>query len=682
MVTHIGMAALATLFQGMTVAAHATPAACPERLVPPSLGAAPDQPQLTARDLVEIRDFGESSVSPDGRWAALILRRADAARDDYCIGVVLVPLAGGGAARLIDTGGELLMVRSDLRGVADITNGSPLGNAPVWSPDGRSLAYLRRDRGITQVWIAPVDGRPRPLTELEEDARGVEWTSPTTVRVRVRPNREALARIAQEGRSGYLYDRRFWAISQARPSPQPAPLTTLTFDVESGRRLPDPQPSPEPPQPAGARLFVQLPGGATAWTEPEAPPRYAGRSVLKVQFGGRDRTCGDPCGSRVAALWALGSDELLFLRGGSADNGGRTELYRWHLSRESEPRRILATNDALSSCGLAGRRLICGHETARHPRTLVSVDPSDGAITTLYDPNPELAARIHSAVERLRWTASDGVSSYGDLVLPPDHRPGQRHPLIIVQYASDGFLRGGVGDEYPIHLFAAHGFAVLSVTRPPAPARESGATDADSYQRVNINGWADRRRVLASLEAGIDAVIARGVVDSARIGLTGLSDGSSTVQFALLNSNRFAAAAISTCCESAGALATVGLAYSDATTRWGYPAPGSENSEFWKPYSLAANAARVRTPLLIQVADHEYRLALETYAALDHARAPVEMYVFPDEHHVKSHPEHRLAIYDRNIAWFDFWLNGVNRKDPHSGETLERWQTLKLRVAS
>ena len=88
----------------------------------------------------------------------------------------------------------------------------------------------------------------------------------------------------------------------------------------------------------------------------------------------------------------------------------------------------------------------------------------------------------------------------------------------------------------------------------------------------------------------------------------------------------------------------------------------------------------MRTPLLIQVADREYRLALETFAALDHARAPVEMYVFPDEHHVKSHPAHRLVIYGRNLAWFDFWLRGVVRTDAQSVATMERWQALKLRT--
>jgi dipeptidyl aminopeptidase/acylaminoacyl peptidase len=215
MVTRIGVAALAMLFPGMTEAAHATPAACRGRLLPPSLGAATGQRPLDARDLVELRDFGDSSVSPDGNWAALILRRADTRRDDYCMGVVLIALSPGGEHRLIDTGGELLMVRSDLRGVADVVNGSPLGNAPVWSPDGKSIAYLRRDHGIAQVWIASIHGRARQLTRLAEDARGVEWASASTVSVKLRHSVEARARVAEEGRSGYLYDRRFWAISEA-----------------------------------------------------------------------------------------------------------------------------------------------------------------------------------------------------------------------------------------------------------------------------------------------------------------------------------------------------------------------------------------------------------------------------------------------------------------------------------
>jgi len=120
-----------------------------------------------------------------------------------------------------------------------------------------------------------------------------------------------------------------------------------------------------------------------------------------------------------------------------------------------------------------------------------------------------------------------------------------------------------------------------------------------------------------------------------------------------------------------------GLSYRDAVLAWGYPPPGEPNEAFWRPYSLAVNADRMKTPLLIQVPDGEYRLALETYSALQLHGASVEMYVFPDEHHVKWHPAHRLAIYERDVAWFDFWLNNKVATDLARRPEIRRWEALK-----
>ena len=75
----------------------------------------------------------------------------------------------------------------------------------------------------------------------------------------------------------------------------------------------------------------------------------------------------------------------------------------------------------------------------------------------------------------------------------------------------------------------------------------------------------------------------------------------------------------------------------------------------------------------------EYRLALEAVSALQYSGAPVEMHVFADEHHVKWHPVHRLAIYRRNLAWFDFWLRDKQSADPDLRGEMQRWRAMKLR---
>ncbi|MEO7689339.1 MAG: prolyl oligopeptidase family serine peptidase, partial [Sphingomonas sp.] len=183
--------------------------------------------------------------------------------------------------------------------------------------------------------------------------------------------------------------------------------------------------------------------------------------------------------------------------------------------------------------------------------------------------------------------------------------------------------------------------------------------------------------IFDALDAGVDAAIATGSVDQSRIGITGLSDGASTTQYALLHSDRFRAAVMSSCCEDpASTMVDAGLSYRDALLAWGYPAPGQPGDQFWRPYSLAVNADRMKTPLLIQVPDGEFRLALESYSALQLHGAPVEMYVFPDEHHVKWHPVHRLAIYERDVAWFDFWLKGQRSNVPERQAELARWDKL------
>lgn len=173
-------------------------------------------------------------------------------------------------------------------------------------------------------------------------------------------------------------------------------------------------------------------------------------------------------------------------------------------------------------------------------------------------------------------------------------------------------------------------------------------------------------------------VIDMGVADPDRIGITGLSDGSSTVGFALINSRRFAAAAVSTCClEPWMVNATFGPAFARTMRKQGWPAATADDRQFWAPGSLIQNAASIDTPLLMQLADREYLTAIDVYAALREQGKPVDMYVFPDEYHNKWQPAHRLAIYDRNLDWFDYWLNDRIDPDPRKADQYALWRSLR-----
>src|SRR3546814_1841537 len=70
---------------------------------------------------------------------------------------------------------------------------------------------------------------------------------------------------------------------------------------------------------------------------------------------------------------------------------------------------------------------------------------------------PEFAGLTLGVVKRIKLKSSLGIPACADVVLPTDYQPGRHYPLIVVQYQSRGFLRGGTGDEFPVQLFANHG---------------------------------------------------------------------------------------------------------------------------------------------------------------------------------------------------------------------------------
>ncbi len=76
----------------------------------------------------------------------------------------------------------------------------------------------------------------------------------------------------------------------------------------------------------------------------------------------------------------------------------------------------------------------------------------------------------------------------------------------------------------------------------------------------------------------------------------------------------------------------------------------------------------------MQLADDEFYLAASTIAAAQEAESPVDLFVFPDEGHIKWQPAHRLAVYQRNLDWFDFWLKGAQHCGASRAAEYDRWR--------
>ncbi|MEJ1963525.1 MAG: Atxe2 family lasso peptide isopeptidase [Gammaproteobacteria bacterium] len=690
-------AAIAAEQMGMAAAQENMAQGCAD-LAPSSPVTVGAKRALKPDDLVRLRDIGrpdgslrtESPIglSPDGRRVAFQIRRADPQRNDYCLGIFVLELRVGAGPRLIDSGGTMIRDSyADLWGTAGWPTGVPTVIQPRWSPDGRWVAFLKRTDSVTQVWRARTDGGgSEPVTSATDDVETFDWSHDgTAVIFATRPGlRSGREEIDREGRSGFHFDDRFQPLSGSRPMPRaPVPLVAFRvglLDRVSVRATPEEArqigAAPDPAAIAGA-IMIASRGAARAWSAARDPTLYLSPTFLSASLGeGKRATCRSAECEAIVGLWWSRTERDVYFLNRTGWGRSRLGLYRWQPGT-AQPRLILETADLLIGCQIADDKLICLQEGSALPRRMVSVDLRSGRVQPLLDPNPEFASIALGTVERLQWRNDRGIECFGDLVVPPDHKPGQAHPLIVVQYLSRGFLRGGTGDEYPIQAFAARGYAVLSVERPPEIGGLSGAHDQIEFERANIADWADRKSVVSALLKGVDLALARGVADRDRIGLTGLSDGVSTVMHALIQSEIFSAVAISQCCDDPQVqLNYAGSQFSDFLEQVGYPGVDEERPAFWAPRSLALNAERIRAPILIQVDDDEYRSALETFASFRRHGKPIDMYVYPDETHIKWQPAHRLAVYRRNLDWFDFWLRGVRQPDPARQAELDRWQAM------
>ncbi|MGE5562077.1 MAG: Atxe2 family lasso peptide isopeptidase [Bacillota bacterium] len=654
---------------------------------------------LTPEDLARLRDIGPIepeyfaepffTVSPDGRRVAFQLRQGDPQRNVYCLAMVIVDLSRSEQPRIIDEGGEpLLYTFDDFRGFTDFPTGLMRVVTPRWSADGKWIAFLKHSGGTTQVWRAFLDGSgSAPLTHSETDVVDFRFSPDRrSIVYATRPGVEAQRRqYENEGLDGWHYDERFVPWLSKHPLPRaPVSRQITVLDIASGaERAPTPQET----------SLVAADHQIIANSGEKAAIDAQGLEIAATNLGGGAKagafharrgdgytaTCTAPaCDGAYAPWWMPDRTHVRFFRSEGWAKAS-TAIYDWNVG-SGQVRRLYFTDDVLSSCTPQDGSLLCLVDSSLQPRRLVRLDPSSGAREILFDPNPEFAHLTLGRPERLHWRNAFGVDTIADLVLPVGYQPGKRYPMVVVQYDTRGFLRGGTDDEYPIQAFANRGYAVLSFRRPASPATK-GAKDYEEAGRKDLEQFTDRRSVQSSLERGVRIAIDRGIADPGRIGITGLSDGTSTVEWALIHSSIFSAAAVSSCCWDLTFTAMAGPSFAKHFLAEGYPGVLGRDDLFWKDVALEVNARRISAPILINASEDEFLTAVETYTALREASVPVDMFEYPSEHHARWQPAHRLATYRRSLDWFDYWLRGVRSEAPDRQSELKEWDRLRAEAA-
>ncbi len=123
-----------------------------------SLSAAPAEGKrfITEADLYQFEWLADPQISPDGAKVVYTRVTVNAKRDNYETALWVVATAGG-AARQLTAG--------------------PRDASPRWSPDGKTLAFVRSTETVGQIYLLSLEGgEARALTDLPKGASGPVWS--------------------------------------------------------------------------------------------------------------------------------------------------------------------------------------------------------------------------------------------------------------------------------------------------------------------------------------------------------------------------------------------------------------------------------------------------------------------------------------------------------------------------
>ena len=128
---------------------------------------------ITIEDLYKFKFVSRPRISPDGQRVAMVVTTIDKRKHEYRSSIWVAPTTGGEARRF--------------------TSGPANTSSPVWSPDGRFLAFVseregepdvqdskeqkKQGKGKPQIWLLPLDGgEAYQLTFMEHGASSPVWS--------------------------------------------------------------------------------------------------------------------------------------------------------------------------------------------------------------------------------------------------------------------------------------------------------------------------------------------------------------------------------------------------------------------------------------------------------------------------------------------------------------------------
>jgi len=651
-------------------------------------GAALGAPQdaFTLDDVTRIRAVESVAVSPSEAYVAYVLR------------VPRVPYEeeDGPAWTELHVAGPAGVSRSFVAGKVNVSE-------IAWTPDGREISFLAKRAGDEKkaLYAIAVDGgEARLVRKHAEDIESYTWSPTGRLVAFLAKEKEDETRktLREKGFTAEVYEEeerpvRVWIAERSSPEKEAAALdlpgsaSELHWDASGDRLALALAPTPRIDDEYMRRKIhvvevsrgrivatIENPGKMKdlEWSPDGRHLAFVsaadlhdpleGRLFVASAQGGAPRDLLPRYEGHVQDVAWLDADTILFVgHEGLASTFERVDLDGGNRATLVPPggpvlRSLVVTRDGSRSAFVA--------DDPTHPEEVYVWEPEAGAPRPWTRSNPWMEALRLVPQEAFSYDARDGLRIEGVLLRPAAGTPGPPHPLVLVVHGGpeDHFSNGWMTSySRPAQVLAERGFAVFYPNYRGSTGR---GVEFSKLGQADYGG-----REFDDLVDGVEALVAAGIADRAKVGITGGSYGGyATAWGATKLTKHFAAGVmfigISDQVAKAGTTDIPNEMHLVHSRRWPW-----EHWEWFRERSPTTYVEQARTPLLILHGKDDARVhpsqSLELYRYLKLiGKTPVRLVLYPGEGHGNRKAAARLDYSMRLVRWMEHYLLGPGGDPP------------------
>ncbi len=648
---------------------------------------------ITFDDMIKLHRISEPQVSPDGKWVAYTVATPDMEANRNASNIWMVPTEGGAALQLTQSGHD---------------------SSPVWSPDGKMLAFLSSRGGESQVYLLSTEGgEAHPLTKLSTGADIVKWSPDgktiaftssvypdckdddcNSKRDAEKEKSKVKAHVAEhllyrhwthwnDGKRGHLF------VVSADGSAAPRDLSPgANYDIPPDERSGpgDLNFSPDGKEicftavtdkmeaiSTNGDLFIVAVAGGEAkriTTQPgfDGNPVYspdgkyiAYHAQLTPEYESDrwrvmlyDRQSGKI--ENLSEGFDRSANELAWSPDSktiyfTAENETQQPVYAMAARAGAEPKKIIAdTYNTAVSFSADGKTLVFERTSLTVPAELFAAASDGSNVRQLTHQNESILAGLDMNAPETFWFDGAEGTKVQAMLIRPPKFDAAKKYPLLV------LLHGGPqtmwGNSWSYRWNAQVFSAAGYVT---LMINRRGSTGyGQKFTDEITNDWGGKAYI--DVMNGVDSTLKKyPFIDGTRMAAAGGSYGGYMADWIAAHTGRFKAiVSHASVYDKVAMYATEELWFEEHDMQ-GTPWTNPESYRKWAPVTYAGELGKFKTPTLVIAGERDYRVpytqSLEFFSALQRQGVPSKLVVFPDEGHWILKPRNAQFWYKTFLDW-------------------------------